>query len=89
MVQTYSGFHWTSTNPEVPLSPTAVNRLAELALPMMVIVGQKDIEDVQVQTNLLTLQVRGIQQRVIAGAGHMSNMEAPAALNAVLLDFLS
>jgi 3-oxoadipate enol-lactonase len=88
MVQWYSGFHWTQTNPEQPLTPPAVQRLGELKLPVLGLTGERDIEDVHAQARLLGQGVKGIVQRVIAGVGHMSNMEAPEAVNKELLAFL-
>ena len=88
MVDTYSGFHWASANPEVPLSPPAVNGLASLRVPFLVIVGERDIEDVQAMTNLLAREIPGAQKVTIPRIGHMSNMEAPQQVNAALLKFL-
>ena len=90
MVQAYSGFHWWApTNPEVPLNPPALKRLGELKMPTLVMVGERDVEDVQVQTALLLNEITGAQKAVIPGVGHMSNMEAPALVNAALLRFLA
>jgi 3-oxoadipate enol-lactonase len=88
MVRWYSGYHWTQTNPEQPLAPPAVQRLAELKLPVLGLTGERDIEDVHAQARLLGQGVKGIVQRVIPGVGHMSNMEAPEAVNRELLAFL-
>lgn len=89
MVQTYSGYHWVQANPEVPLDPPALARLRELRVPLLVIVGEQDIPDVHAMSDLLVRDVRGARKRVIPGVGHMSNMEAPAAVNAALLEFLA
>jgi 3-oxoadipate enol-lactonase len=88
MVRWYSGFHWTQPNPEQPLAPPAVQRLGELKLPVLGLTGERDIEDVHAQARLLGQGVKGIVQRVIPGVGHMSNMEAPEAVNRELLAFL-
>jgi 3-oxoadipate enol-lactonase len=88
MVQDYSGFHWAQTNPETPLNPPALRQLKEIKSPVLVVVGEKDIEDVQVQTNLLWKEIGDARKRVVPGVGHMSNMEAPQAVNALIREFL-
>ncbi len=88
MVGSYSGFHWSQTNPETALVPPTLSRLKDITAPTLVMVGQHDIPDVQAQADVLMRDVRGAQRSVIAGAGHMVNMEAPAAANSALMGFL-
>lgn len=89
MVQDYSGFHWSQANPEVPLAPPASGRLAEVRAPTLLLTGQRDIEDVQTQARLLERGITGLRSVTLPGVGHMSNMEAPAAVNRALLAFLA
>jgi pimeloyl-ACP methyl ester carboxylesterase len=89
MVQAYSGFHWTKANPEVPVSPPVLPRLSELRIPLMAMVGERDIEDVHAMTSILAKEVAGARKVVIPGVGHMTNMEAPQEVNAHLMKFLA
>ena len=56
-------------------------------VPLLVILGEQDIPDVHTQADILIRDVTGAKRIVIPQAGHMSNMEAPAEVNRLLLDF--
>jgi pimeloyl-ACP methyl ester carboxylesterase len=51
-------------------------------------VGEHDLPDFQRIADTLASGIPGATKMVIAGAGHMANMEAPAAFNEALLSFL-
>jgi pimeloyl-ACP methyl ester carboxylesterase len=71
------------------VAPSASGRLAEVRAPTLLLTGQRDIEDVQTQARLLERGITGLRSVTLPGVGHMSNMEAPAAVNRALLDFLA
>lgn len=64
------------------------DRLAELDLPALVVVGEKDRVTPPPLAETLAARIRGARLERIAGAGHICNVEQPAAFNRVLLDFL-
>ncbi len=89
MVNDYSGFHWTQTNPETRVSPVPTTRLREITMPSLMLVGERDIPDVQTQAQLLIAGIPGLRSVTVPSVGHMSNMEAPEFVNDQLLRFLS
>jgi pimeloyl-ACP methyl ester carboxylesterase len=88
MVQDYSGWHWEHPNPWTALQPPTLERLGEIRAPTLVIVGQQDLPDFQRMADLLAQGIRGAQHVRLAGAGHMSNMEEPAAFLSAVRSFL-
>jgi pimeloyl-ACP methyl ester carboxylesterase len=72
---------------QVP-SPPAIERLADIKAPTLIIVGERDVADIQAIVKLLQRDVKGARTEVIAGAAHMPNMEDPQRVNQLLADFL-
>jgi pimeloyl-ACP methyl ester carboxylesterase len=54
----------------------------------MVILGELDLPDFKDIAQRLATEILGAALRVIAGAGHMANMEAPDAVNELVLGHL-
>ena len=69
-------------------NPPAIQRLAEIGKPTLLIVGEKDVPDIQAIVKLLATGISGTRTEVIPGAGHMPNMEAPQRVNELLEAFL-
>jgi pimeloyl-ACP methyl ester carboxylesterase len=69
-------------------SPPAIQRLSEIRQPTLLIVGEKDVPDIQAIIKRLGTDISGARTEVIPGAGHMPNMEAPARVNELLKAFL-
>lgn len=66
----------------------AFERLPELRVPTLVVVGDRDQEFVQNAPRLVANLRRNIVQMVtLEGAGHAANLEQPALFNAALLEF--
>jgi len=57
-------------------------------LPTMVVVGEEDAITPVDLARAMASTIPGARLEVIAGAGHLPPLETPAAVNAVLLDFL-
>jgi pimeloyl-ACP methyl ester carboxylesterase len=70
------------------LNPPAAKRLAEIHVPTLVIIGQRDVPDIQAIGKLLEKDVPHARKVMIAGAGHMVNMERPQEFNQVVRSFL-
>lgn len=68
--------------------PDATPLLASIHVPTLVIVGAEDTLTPPALAEDLHRGIAGSQLEVIAGAGHMPNMEAPAAFNTALAEFL-
>jgi pimeloyl-ACP methyl ester carboxylesterase len=68
--------------------PPVRDRLGELRLPTLVIVGSEDVPDIRAIAELLAGSIPGARLEEIAGAGHLPSLERPDELNRLLLDFL-
>lgn len=71
------------------MEPRHMGRLAEIAAPTMVVVGDQDVRDIQRVANLLEAYVTGARKVVIPDTAHHLNMERPDLFNSLVLDFLS
>lgn len=89
MVEDFTGWPWLHRDPGVGLEPPAIDRLGELRSPVLALVGDRDLPDFRAVAALLGRKVPRAAQVVIPGAGHLVNMEAAEACNAVLLRFLA
>jgi len=63
------------------------DRLEEISAPALVIVGAWDVHEFQVAADALATRIPRARKLTIEDAGHMSNMEQPAAFNRALLEF--
>ncbi len=67
---------------------TVVDRLHTLAVPTLVVSGERDISDFVAMAALVAERVPGCLLEVLPGCGHLVPLERPAALSAALLAFL-
>lgn len=89
MIDEYSGWHFVNNNQELSLDPPAVQRLQELKLPVLAIVGELDLPDFRQITEVIARQVPQAQRLIVPGAGHMANMEAPDQVLQAIAAFLA
>jgi pimeloyl-ACP methyl ester carboxylesterase len=88
MVESYSCWHWQRSDTETaPVRPVA-EALATMSIPTLVIVGERDLPDFQVIARRLATEMPNASLKVIAGSGHMTNLEAPAVFNELVLEHL-
>jgi pimeloyl-ACP methyl ester carboxylesterase len=73
----------------IRLDPPAIERLADVRSPTLIVIGDLDIEMKLAMAGRLAAEIPGAQQVVIQGAAHMVTMERPAEFNRAVLDFLS
>jgi 3-oxoadipate enol-lactonase len=73
---------------ELELDPPAIERLAEIAVPMLVIVGEHDLPDMLDIADHLSREVPGAEQVVVAGAAHLPSMERPEEVNRLVAERL-
>lgn len=64
-------------------------RLPELTCPTLVIVGAEDTSTPPSAAQRIVDAVAGTRLETVAGSAHLTPLEAPEAVNALLLDFLS
>ncbi len=74
---------------EKELSPPAVDRLQELAMPLLIIIGDNDVKEFQMISNFIAKSVKKVKKFVISEAAHLPNMEKPDKFNRIVIDFLS
>jgi pimeloyl-ACP methyl ester carboxylesterase len=68
--------------------PDSVPSLAAINVPTLVVVGEMDALTPPSLAETLAARIRGAKLVRIAGAGHLANLENPAAFNAAVLSFL-
>jgi pimeloyl-ACP methyl ester carboxylesterase len=73
---------------EQPLQPPAANRLAEIRVPSLVIVGDRDRPETIATADLLEERLPIAQKVVMPGTAHLPNMERPEEFNRIVLEFL-
>ena len=71
------------------IQPPAINRLAEIQAPTLVISGALDLSDIHAITDMLKEQVPGVQAVEMQDVAHMVNMERPEEFNRIVVDFLT
>jgi pimeloyl-ACP methyl ester carboxylesterase len=69
--------------------PDSTPTLATIDVPTLLIVGDEDALTPEKESRAMHEAIRGSRLEVIAGAGHVSNVERPAAFNHVLAEFLA
>lgn len=70
------------------LEPPASGRLAEIHVPILIVLGDSDTSDIQAIGNLLHQQVAGSELVTILGVGHTLVMEKPVEFNMLAAQFL-
>jgi len=68
--------------------PDSTPSLSTITVPTLVIVGDEDVITPPKEARAMHQQIHGSRLEVVAGAGHLSNLERPAAFNAVLAEFI-
>jgi pimeloyl-ACP methyl ester carboxylesterase len=78
-------------NPLLPrrLTPPAAKRLAEIRVPTLVVVGDRDVPDMQKVADQLAAEVKGARKVVVPGAGHIVSLEKPQEFDRAVLGFLA
>ena len=88
LVSGYPGQHWTGGDPHRVTGPPLVDALPDLAVPSLVVTGERDVPCFREMSAVLARRLPDVRQEVIAAAGHMVNLEQPAVVNALLAEFL-
>jgi pimeloyl-ACP methyl ester carboxylesterase len=88
MVGRYSGWHWVHADLGKPMVPPAIDRLGEIRVPTLVMVGDEDAPDQLRIADILERDIAGSRKIVFTGVGHLVNMEDPLQFNNRVLEFL-
>jgi 3-oxoadipate enol-lactonase len=89
MVAEYPGQHWLGQDPHEEVRPGPIHVLEQVTSPTLVAVGDQDVPGFREMSAVLARRIPGAQYQVVAGAGHMANLEQPAAVNELLTRFLA
>jgi pimeloyl-ACP methyl ester carboxylesterase len=88
-VEDYSGWHLMNPNPAISVKPLAVYRLEQISVPLLAVVGARDLPDFHRAADEMERRVPGACKVVLPDAGHMSNMDNPTAFNDAVSGFLA
>ncbi|MFL5579509.1 MAG: alpha/beta fold hydrolase [Gemmatimonadaceae bacterium] len=69
--------------------PDSTPLLAGIDVPTLVVVGAEDVLTPEAEARRLHAGIPGSRLEVIAGAGHVSSFERPAAFNHIVSEFLA
>ncbi len=72
----------------VRVEPPVDERLGEIRVPTLVVVGGDDVPDMAEIAQVLIAGIPDARSATIEGAGHVPSLERPEELNRLLLDFL-
>jgi 3-oxoadipate enol-lactonase len=86
----YSWWHFQGNQdpvriPEIP----AAKRLGEIKAPTLVIIGERDNQDIQVLVDMTVKGIPGAQKVIMPGLDHVPFLEDPAGFNQIVLEFLA
>ena len=84
----YNAQRWRPESVVAHLDPPATDRLADISVPMLIIVPELDMPDILEIAAMLEAQVSDVRIVRIPNAAHMVNLETPARFEQVLLEFL-
>ena len=79
---------WGDDLSEEHLVPAVQERLHDVGVPTLVVVGDQDVEDVRRYARMLTAAIPGAESAVIEGAAHVPSLDRPREFDAVVLPFL-
>ncbi|NOZ07147.1 MAG: alpha/beta fold hydrolase [Chloroflexi bacterium] len=89
MVAEHSGVMWADPGPYPrPTGPRDFERLEEITVPTLVIVGENDLPDFRAIASSLSARIVNAQHVVIPQASHMSPLEQPEEINKIVSHFL-
>lgn len=78
---------WDQVDP-VAVEPPANERLGEIRVPTLIVIGRDDVPDMPEIAAILAAGIPDTRLETIEGAGHLPSLERPEELNRLLLDFL-
>jgi 3-oxoadipate enol-lactonase len=74
---------------EEPFAADVSGRLGEIGCPVLVLVGEEDVEDIQRIAQRIAREIPGARHATIPNAAHLPQLERPAEFNELVLGFLA
>ena len=68
--------------------PDSTDTLSTIDMPTLVVVGDEDVITPPKEARKIYEGIAGSRMEVLKGAGHLSNVERPAAFNTIVSEFL-
>lgn len=68
--------------------PDSTPVLPAITVPTLVVVGEDDVPTPPKESRAMAAAIPGSRLEIVAGAGHLANLERPAAFNHVLTEFV-
>lgn len=84
-----SGQRWRYYDLARPLEPPAFERLGDINVATLAVVGSIDVSDILEIVDIIAERVPGARKVVIPDVAHMVNLEKPEEFNRIVLEFLS
>jgi 3-oxoadipate enol-lactonase len=84
-----AGEYLASTRDAPDRDWTVVERLGEIAVPALVVSGERDVPDFVAMASLVADRVPGCVLEVVPKCGHLVPLERPEALSATVREFLA
>jgi len=81
--------HWDFAGEATPPEHPAIDRLGEIAVPTLVVIGDHDVSDAKVAAELLTAGIPGAQQERFPDSAHLPSVEHPERFTSLLRDWLT
>lgn len=88
MIAEYSGWHWVNTDPVRWGEVSDRQRLDEIRVPTLIIIGERDLPDFHAIAAFLQQHIPHARTAMLERVGHMTNMEAPEQFNRLVEAFL-
>jgi pimeloyl-ACP methyl ester carboxylesterase len=73
---------------DVPLPTSAAQRIEEIKLPLLIVIGDLDEEYIMRAADFMQTNILGARKVVMQGTAHLPNMEFPNEFNAHVQAFL-
>jgi 3-oxoadipate enol-lactonase len=81
--------HWDFAGLDQPLSPAAIDRLHEVGVPALIVVGDHDETDSRAGYDLLLAGIRGAEGFRFPDSAHLPSVEHPERFTARVREFLA
>ena len=80
--------HWERLDEDL-LVPDVAERLGEVHVPTLVLVGEEDVDDMHRLARRFAAEIPQARLETIPGAAHVPSLEQPAAFDELVLEFLA
>lgn len=88
MLADWSGANWLDDTVYPTPLKLHVERLGELKVPVLVVLGEKDGETFRHAADTLVRGITVVRSAIVPDAGHLAPLENPEAFNDILMDFV-